>query len=147
MVHWQELGLTEQCNISINDNENLPPWERVNWSELNNCEGMISVFSHRVPLHGEQQYYELIGKYKQYSSGWDSFNGNSYDDVPQIMLDYADMREKANDTYNIAAKAVVGIYINHILSAIDAVWSATSYNKDLAVKFRMQNLKYKIQYL
>ena len=142
MIHWQELGLTEQCNISINDNDNLPPWERVNWSDLNNCEGMISVFSHRLPLHGEQQYYELIGKYKQYSSGWDAFNGNNYDDVPQVMLDYAEMREKANDTYNIAAKAVVGIYINHILSAIDAVWSATSYNKDLAVKFRMQNLQF-----
>ena len=62
--------------------------------------------------------------------------------LAQVMLDYAEMREKANDTYNVAAKAVVGIYINHILSAIDAVWSATSYNKDLAVKFRMQNLQF-----
>ncbi len=142
MAHWQELGLSEPCVIDINDEGNLQPWERVNWDELNHCEGLIGVFSHRLPPHGQQQYYELIGKYKQYSSGWDEFNGTSYNQVPQIMKDYAVMRGNANDAYNVGSKAVVGIYINHLLSAIDAVWSATTYNKDLAIKMRVQNIQF-----
>lgn len=141
MDHWQELGLSEQCFIDIKSDGNLEPWERVNWNELNQCERMINVFSHQLPQHGAQQYYELIGKYKQYSSGWDEFNGSSYGDVPKIMQEYAQMRGDANSAYNVASKAVVGIYINHLLSAIDAVWSATNYNKNLAVNLRVQNVQ------
>lgn len=139
--HWQELGLSEECFIGINDEGNLQPWERVNWNDLNHCERMISVFSHQLPQHGEQQYYELIGKYKQYSSGWDEFNGSSYNVVPKIFQDYAQMRGEANDDYNVAAKAVLGIYINHLLSAIDAAWSATRYNENLTVKMRVHNVQ------
>jgi hypothetical protein len=142
MEHWQELGLSEQCAIDINFEGNLQPWEQVNWDDLNHCEGLIGVFSHRLPPHGQQQYYELIGKYKQYSSGWDEFNGTSYNQVPQIMKDYAVMRGNANDAYNVASTAVVGLYINHLLSAVDAVWSATTYNKNLAVKMRVQNIQF-----
>jgi TM2 domain-containing membrane protein YozV len=140
--NWQELGLAEQCSIRINRDGNLQPWERVNWNDMNSCERMISVFSHQLPNHGEQQYFELIGKYRQYSSGWDEFIiGNSFNDVPQIMLDYAHMRGQANDAYNVAAKAVIGIYINHLLSAIDAAWSASRYNENLALKMRVQNVQ------
>jgi hypothetical protein len=141
MDHWQELGLSEQCIIGISPEGSKQPWERVNWSEMNGCERMIGVFSHVLPQHGQQQYFELIGKYKQYSSGWDTFSGNSYNDVPQIMRDYAQMRGEANDAYNVAAKAVVGIYINHLLSAIDAAWSASKYNENLAVKMRMEHVQ------
>jgi hypothetical protein len=51
------------------------------------------------------------------------------------------MRGNANDAYNVASKAVIGLYINHLLSAIDAVWSATTYNKNLAVNMRVQNVQ------
>ncbi|NWF49514.1 MAG: hypothetical protein HXY49_03115 [Ignavibacteriaceae bacterium] len=138
MQYKAELGLPEDCNITINPDESLPPWERVNWEELNHCE---SRFSHKLPPHGNQQYYELIGKYPQYSPGWPNFSGESdYHIVPQIYLDYSAMRGKANDYYNVASKAVIGIYINHFLSGIDAVWSAISYNKDLALNIRIQNV-------
>jgi TM2 domain-containing membrane protein YozV len=142
MANWQQLGLSEQCIIEISDDINLLPWQRVNWNDMNSCERMISRFSHQLPSHGQQQYYELIGKYRQYSSGWDEFSGTSYNEAPQIMLDYAQMRGKANDAYNVAAKAVVGIYINHILSAIDAAWSAAKYNENLAIKMRVQNIQF-----
>jgi len=137
----QQPALPEGCEIPINPDESLKPWERIiSWNQLNECE---SGFSHHLPRHGEQQYYELIGKYTQYSSGWDEFNSatDGFRDVPQIMKDYSVMRGNANDTYNVASKAVIGIYINHLLSAIDAVWSASSYNSDLAVKMRMQQIQ------
>ena len=150
-VHWSVVkyrknlllqpGLPDGCNIRINSNENLPPWERIeDWNEINFCE---RGYSHKLPPYGAQQYYELIGKYNQYSSGWDEFNPatDGFRDVPKILQDYAQMRGEANDAYNVAAKAVIGIYINHLLSAIDAAWSATTYNKNIAVKMRVQNLQ------
>lgn len=140
--HKEGLGLPEGCNIQINPDESLPPWERiVNWNEINFCE---RVFTHKLDSYGEQQYYELIGKYNQYSSGWITFDQatDGFRDVPQIMLDYSKMRGDANDAFNVASKAVIGLYINHLLSAIDAVWSATSYNKNLAINMKVQNIQY-----
>ncbi len=51
------------------------------------------------------------------------------------------MSGEANDFYSIASTAVIGIYVNHFLSALDAVWSAAQFNKDLAVKVRLENLQ------
>ncbi len=125
-------------NIQINPNTNLNAWDRVNWSELNAVEREISGFSHTLARHGEQQYYEMIGKYHQFSPGWWDYSGgsNNFEISPSYAY-YSGLRGEANDLYNVSTKAVVGIYINHFLSALDAVWSAVSFNKDLAVKFRM----------
>lgn len=125
-------------NIQINPNTNLKAWERVNWTELNTVEKEISGFSHTLARHGEQQYYEMIGKYHQFSPGWWDYSGgsNNFEISPSYAY-YSSLRGEANDLYNISTKAVVGIYVNHFLSALDAVWSAVSFNKDLSVKFRM----------
>lgn len=116
----------------------------VNHSELNRLERALgSGYSHALPQHGDQQYYELIGKYPQYSHGWDDANQGDTDFhiLSPNFLDYSKMRGKANDYYNISDKAVIGIYINHLLSGLDAVWSAISFNKDLAVNVRINPIQ------
>ncbi len=125
-------------NIQINPNTNLKPWERVNWNELNAVEREINGFSHTLARHGDQQYYEMIGKYHQFSPGWWDFKGgsNNFEISPSYAY-YSGLRGDANDLYNVSTKAVVGIYVNHFLSVLDAVWSAVSFNKDIALKFRM----------
>ncbi len=129
------LNTYENKSIAINPDESLPPWERVNWSELNASE----VGSHTLPLYGEQQYYELIGKYHQYSPGWNDYTGGSNIDLisPNFTF-YAGERGQANDFYNTASTAVVGIYINHLLSAAEAVWGATRFNSNLTVNLRVE---------
>lgn len=113
----------------------------VNWSELNRLERSIGFgYSHSLAPYGDQQYYEMIGKYPQFSHGWNDAN---YDDTDYHILShnylyYSGERGKANDLYNVATKAVIGIYINHFLSIIDAVWTTVNYNKDLSVKFRLE---------
>lgn len=135
------LNRFKGTNIPIDPNTALKPWERVNWDSLNRAE---SIFSHRLPSYGEQQYYELIGKYHQYTAGWDSFDPNNADnsDLPPIFTEYAQMRGKANDYYNMSAKAVMGIYINHFLSTLDGIWTAISYNRDLQVSLRIDESTY-----
>ena len=125
--------------IKSND-ETLPPWQRVDWSKLNEAEREVPGFSHTLPLHGEQQYYELIGKYYQFTSGWDDYSGGNISDFTPHLLYYAHEHAKADDYYNVAAKAVIGIYVNHFLSVIDAIWSTINYNKSLAVKIRMEEV-------
>jgi len=119
------------------DDTRLPPWQRVNWSELNAAE----TGSHNLPPHGEQQYYELIGKYHQYSSGWNDFTGGANKEIisPNFLF-YSGERGKANDYYSTAKTAVIGIYINHLLSALEAVWGATRFNDDIALNIRVKSI-------
>lgn len=129
-------------NIQINPNTNLKAWDRVNWTELNAVEREITGFSHTLARHGEQQYYEMIGKYHQFSPGWWDYSGgsNNFEISPSYAY-YSGLRGEANELYNLSTKAVVGIYVNHFLSTLDAVWSAVSFNKDLAVRVRMDAIQ------
>ena len=135
VVKYAQWLNSRGANIQINSDESLPPWERVNWSELNAAE---SEFSHRLPPYGDQQYYELIGKYHQFTAGWDDYIGGNISDFTPHLLYYAHEQAKADDYYNVASKAVIGLYINHFLSVLDAVWVTVDYNKSLAVKMRME---------
>ena len=46
----------------------------------------------------------------------------------------------ANDLYNVASTAVIGIYVNHFLSALDAAWSVATYNREIAMKMRVEQM-------
>jgi hypothetical protein len=128
--------------------ENLQPWERVNWVMLNDVENRIAQapgngFTHLLPRRPQQQYYELIGKYPQFAAGWDDAGVMTPDrilksDVSQRFLDYAAMRGKANDYYNIATMGSVILVVNHLLSAVDAAWSAAQFNDHLKLEAHLQ---------
>jgi hypothetical protein len=132
MAEYQGADLSK---IIISDDESLPPWQRVNWTELNAAEKG----SHKLAPHGEQQYYELIGKYHQYSGGWNDYTGGANNSQISPNYEYySGQRGLANDYYNTSSTAVIGIYINHLLSAAEAVWGSTRFNKNLAVNFRVE---------
>ncbi len=93
-----------------------------------------------------QQYYEMIGKYPAFYVGWDFvryYDNQSYwDNKPiqeieeihkndQGISDYMDMRDKSNRLFRTARTATNYVIVNHILSAIDAAWSAKRHNNKL----------------
>ncbi len=157
--HWSVVKYAEWINantsgpkIPINPNTSLPPWQRVDWNALNMAEDSIGAvgFTHHLSPHGEQQFYELIGKYPQYARGWDDYVTTSNPDYHSPLFDfYAHERGYANDLYKIASRGAAFIYVNHLLSVLDAIWSAVSFNKDLAmnIKFEPVNLVYEIDYV
>lgn len=113
----------------------LPPWERVDFEQLNKLERAVTGgFSHVLPEHGEQQYYEEIGKYIQYRSGWDDHQA----EVDTVIFDpsrvtprnrdYVEQREHANDLGSYATTALGVVVLNHAVSMIDALLQARSYN-------------------
>lgn len=115
------------------------------FSKINSWEGggygsHSEGFTHNLPKHGEQQYFELIGKYNQYKFGWDTYpldaqgvpvsDNRDYDGmIPQQMKDYAVERGKANTYYTVAKTAVSLVVLNHVVSALDALLSARHHNR------------------
>ena len=111
-------------------------------SRINQCEE-ASGFSHQLPEPGTQQYYELIGKYQEYVAGWpDARNGNVWLITKQnyytyktpMFNSYAESRQQANTYYNDGQTGAMIALLNHVLSAADAMWSVTIFNKNLKVQ-------------
>lgn len=149
-VHWsvvryaqwiEQLNPGANCSGMYNSNPNIPPWERIDWDKLNTCEEQIAQqggngFTHRLPRRPEQQYYELIGKYPQYGGGWDDASTFTPSDIlkrnlSERFLLYSQMRGDANDLYRIASTASYFLIANHVLSALEAAWSAARFNSRL----------------
>lgn len=124
------------------DPDSGPPFSYLNWVQLNRMEYAVGGgFTHRLPVYGEQQYYELIGKYKQFSKGWDDEPDELDHTTPEERYYYyAEQFNLADKYYNIASSFVAVTIANHILSAFDAAWSASRYNRSLhaEVNLRMQ---------
>jgi hypothetical protein len=154
--HWSVVKYAEWLNanakdfpggenavhIDINPDESLPHWQRVNWEQMHATEMAVPVFSHKLPPHGDQQYFELIGKYEQYSYGWDDKTDGYYRIPSDNFLYYAGIRGEANDHYNTADTILNLIILNHVLSAIDAAWAAARFNAfaELYSSARLQRL-------
>lgn len=118
----------------------------VNWKELNKLENALGgYYSHRLAPYGDQQYYEMIGKYPQFNVGWDDFGDENTpykygDPLTENFIFYSKERGKANDFYNVAYKAVLVIFTNHIISAIDAALTAHSFNKNIKVNAELNKI-------
>ncbi len=112
----------------------------------------LTGFSHRLPKTKTQQYYEMIGKYPhQFGAAWDDATFKYYD--PETITPnfdfYRNMRHNANRLYNIAQWGLTVALVNHVVSAIDAGFTARSYNQSRELKIQMsyENYYYKGQYL
>jgi hypothetical protein len=141
--HWNTSRYAQWTETNMNPPRGPYLWDlgngQVNWDELNRMERDIGGwYSHTLPPYQSQQYYELIGKYPQYAQGWDDANPNVPPDyesakanLPPNYLYYSGERGKANEYYSKSQTGVIVIVVNHLLSAADAAWTASSYNKGL----------------
>jgi hypothetical protein len=132
------LNASDYRDLVINPSDGT-----VNWSELNKLERAIgNGYSHTLAQFGDQQYYEMIGKYPQFSHGWSDSNplDTDYHILSLYFKSYSTMRGDANDLYSTASTAVIFIYVNHFLSALDAAWSVANFNSELAMKIRLEQI-------
>lgn len=122
--------------------------------EIRRVEGMVyngvtgAAFSHVLPFFGEQQYYELIGKYFQYAPGWDDYvalmrngrvtwinekgefipsiepessgAGDTKTNVSSKFYQYAENHADANTYLRRASQITTILIANHVLAAVDA---------------------------
>ncbi|MEW5798997.1 MAG: hypothetical protein AB1728_08300 [Bacteroidota bacterium] len=134
------VTFTESDFAAIRNNHDF---SKINeWEQGMHSEG----FSHQLPRFREQQYYELIGKYRQFKFGWDQYPDANNDGIPDSdgkqydnlftaddqITSYAAERARANDYYYAASFAASAIVINHVLSALDAYVSTKSFNNEVS---------------
>jgi len=138
-------GGEDAPKIYIDPDQSKAPWERVNFSEVNAVEEQIKTFSHKLVPYGEQQYYELIGKYHQYNHGWadsDPATPAYYDNLTPMFHQYAKMHIEPDKIYQVASTAITILVTNHILSALDAAWTTSRYNKRLKASMGIKETNY-----
>ncbi|MBN1351785.1 hypothetical protein JXJ21_20400 [candidate division KSB1 bacterium] len=95
--------------------------------------------THEIPFNSDvqtkeninktQQYYEMIGKYDQFFYGWEDALYDEYGKRKGLRMDYMDLREDSNKELKKATTMVSLVIMNHLVSAVDAAWSAIVYNK------------------
>lgn len=158
------VGIAEEFAQKMIVNKGVPtPWSNVDWYALNQVESAIGgYFSHLLPPHGQQQYYELIGKYPQFRQGWDDSEwGKAVRGLPggdSLFVNYVhgstphssyymDQRGLANDYYAIASTAVGVVIVNHFISAIEAALYAHAREKKIEAKMSMKALPMNAGYI
>ncbi|MEJ2537510.1 MAG: hypothetical protein P8048_10755 [Calditrichia bacterium] len=110
-------------------------------------------FRHRLPGSKTQQYYEMIGKYPhQFGAAWSdaSFDiiYSGPDNITSNNNFYMDMREEANRLYDKAQYGLMVALVNHVVSAIDAGFTARSFNREhMKVEMSYRNIIYKGEYV
>ncbi|MEE9168272.1 MAG: hypothetical protein V3U73_00830 [bacterium] len=94
---------------------------------------------HTLPETNTQQYYEMIGKYQKFNAGWkDVALASAFSDTSAKGVHYMSIRGDSNDKLKLAT-AMTGIALaNHVLSALDAVWSVSRFNKNVKPSMRVK---------
>ncbi len=75
-----------------------------------------------------RDYYENIGKYNQFSYGWEDFETDST--VSDIRDHYLTRREDSNNALKMASQFGTAVIINHVVSAIHAQIMAKTYKAE-----------------
>lgn len=119
-------------------------------------------FAHRLPWFADQQYYELIGKYFHFATGWDDYdaatspdgrptwyiNGQPLPNIDPEQMDadgnkinidgrfreYANQHARANDYFRNARHVTTFWILNHVVAAIDAAVFAKLHNDRLSAR-------------
>jgi hypothetical protein len=88
-----------------------------------------------------QHYYEDIGKLEAFRAGWDDFDCAQPNSMSANRRHYRGMREDSNNYLDSARNALTVIFLNHVISAVDAYRTAKGAHLSLPggaeMKFRV----------
>ncbi len=118
-----------------------------------------ATFSHKLPFFGEQQYYELVGKYFQFAPGWEDYQyvirggvpvwtdedgkyigsidpeqtapDGSKPNVSPLFYRYAEVHGDANTLLRRASRISILFFVNRLGAAVEAAISARLHNNRL----------------
>lgn len=95
----------------------------------------IDVDSMGNPIKSNE-YYENIGKYDKFNSGWDGAL-NDTDPTAERKL-YLNLREDTNELFALATIMANIVMFNHLISVADAVFTAKKLNDTASVQFSLK---------
>ena len=161
---FSEIGIPESVDFSEPDAWSESDRTAVNqlfWdirsaeSELFHPETGAS-FSHQLPFFGDQQYYELIGKYFQFAPGWKDYpaweDEEGYTEaidpertgtdgtkinVSPTFFQYARDHARSQDLLRRASHVTSLMVVNHVIAAVDAAVFSKLHNDRLHASVSM----------
>ena len=97
-------------------------------------------FTHELdPNDKDQQYYEMIGKYGQFATGWEDYDEDYPFDgwranstITPMRDNYLTLRKESNDALDMSKNFTMVVLTNHLLSALHAGFTVSLHNKKLA---------------
>jgi len=100
-----------------------------------------ATFSHNLPDRGEQQYYELIGKYFQFADWWEDYDPAVHAPVLGDVLSpmrafYEDQRGEHNQALKRASLLATVSLLNRVVSLVDALWITRPARNRVSVSAR-----------
>jgi len=123
-------------------------WPLIDLQKLRQLESQIlyggtsgNAFSHSLPNYGSQQYYELVSKYFQFGPGWKDFNipvnqiNWEIEGMSDAWLAGAAKSKRFNDRLRTARNMASIVFVNHIVSGFDALFSARLHNHRIETAF------------
>lgn len=90
-----------------------------------------------------KEYYENIGKYDQFNTGWVDVVPD--EDDTEKRQKYRDIQQDANNLFSLATTVASTVMLNHILSAAEAVYTAKKLNDAASVKISLKAIPMKTQ--
>ena len=112
----------------------LERWEHLASNSVDSCQNALppginfadqdTTILHFLEVGNYQHYYEDIGKLEAYRAGWDDYACDEPDVKSPNRRTYRSMREKSNDYLRDARRATTLIFLNRVVSAIDAYRTA-----------------------
>jgi hypothetical protein len=124
------------------------------WANLKKWESEYGDHTHNLPETKTQQYYEMIGKYNQFESGWlytqnDSrfsfYSDYSVNNQPDFITNYYKIRNDMNSYYKTGDWAIRAVFVNHLISAIEALVVAKKLNKKMDINYQSNFNNYGIK--
>ena len=92
--------------------------------------------THSLPETKTQQYYEMIGKYDQFRTGWDDYVAGG-DPLTPHRDAYESMRHESNVEFKYASYCAMIVLANHMISAFDAGLTIRRDNQRIETAMRM----------
>jgi hypothetical protein len=156
---YRQKGKAKEDQFMQFADENWDPMAWLAWYESapNELKDRFTHASHMAELIDQnrktQQYYEMIGKYSEFVVGWQGVPRDLAYDFDQIVDyrknncqiadDYMKQRAKSNDLFAKARTGTTIVMLNHLLSAIDAAWTAKLHNNRLIkTSLRFEQIEY-----
>lgn len=128
---WKDAGNKKEGEYEAYARQH---WDLDRWNELasessDTCRALPPGVSYAdaketienfLEIGNYQHFYEDIGKLEAYRAGWDDFECSDPGVISPNRGEYRGMRSDSNDYLNNAKSAITVVFLNRVISAVDA---------------------------
>lgn len=144
---WGYSILQENANDKVDEYEIFADenWNYDAWIASGDTMGGHNIFTNPNTLAPvkSNEYYENIGKYDQFNTGWVDVVPDK--DDTEKRQKYRNIQQDANNLFSLATTIASTVILNHIISAAEAVYTAKKLNDAASMTISLKAIPIKTQ--